>query len=276
LITVAGGSGRLGTLLVQRLGAGGRPVRVLTRDPVRAARLLPAGVDIRPADVRRPDALPDAVAGSSVVVSALQGFIGPRGISPRTVDDLGNRNLFDAAAAVGADVVMVSVVGASADSPFELFRAKHAAEQHLRGLGIPWTIVRSTAFRDTWVDVLRETATRSGRLVVFGAGANPITFASVEDVAAAVVTAVEEPSCRGHVVEVGGPEDLTLTELAVRVASADGRPLPPRHVPTAVVRLLAATVGRVHPQLGRQTRAALAMEREDLTLPRRPGQLPDA
>ena len=135
------------------------------------------------ADVRRPETLRDAVATSSVVVSAMHGFIGPRGTSPHTVDDLGNRALFDAAAAAGADVVMMSVVGAAADSPFELFAAKFAAEQHLRGLDVPWTIVRSTAFLETWVDIIRDTAGRSGRPVVFGPGANPINFALVEDVA---------------------------------------------------------------------------------------------
>ena len=267
MITVAGGTGRLGTLVVRRLRDHGRPVRVLTRDSARAAHLLPLDVEVRVADVRRPDSLPDALAGSSVVVSAMHGFIGPRGISPRTVDDLGNRALFDATAATGANVVMVSVVGAAADSPFELFAAKYAAEQHLRGLGIPWTIVRSTAFLETWVDVIRETAARSGRPVIFGPGANPINFAQVGDVAAAVVTAVEDPARHGQVVEIGGPEDLTLTELAIRIATADGRPLPARHVPTTLLRIVAATVGRLQPQLGRQVRATLAMEREDLTFP---------
>lgn len=265
MITIAGGTGRLGSLVVERLRSSGRPVRVLTRDAGRAAHVVPMGVEVRVADVCRPGSLVTAVAGSAVVVSAMHGFLGPRGTSPHTVDDLGNRALFEAAAAAGADVVMVSVVGAAAHSPFELFAAKYAAEQHLRGLDVPWTIVRSTAFLETWVDIIRDTAARSGRPVVFGPGANPINFALVEDVASAVVAAVEDPASRGRVIEIGGPEDLTLTELATRVATSDARPLPPRHVPTPVLRLLAATVGRLHPQLGRQVRAALAMEREDLT-----------
>jgi NADH dehydrogenase len=267
LITVAGGTGRLGTLVVGRLRDAGLPVRALTRDASRAAHLGPLDVEVRVADVRHPDTLPGAVAGSQVVVSAMHGFVGPRGISPRTVDDLGNRALFDAAAEAGADVVMVSVVGAAPRSPFELFEAKYAAEQHLRGVGVPWTIVRSSAFLETWVEVLRETATRSGRPVVFGRGDNPVNFVPVADVADAVASAVLEPEQRGRVVEVVGPEDLTLTELATRVATADGRSLPPRHVPPAVLRVTAATVGRLSPQLGRQVRAALAMDGADLRGP---------
>lgn len=263
MITVAGGSGRLGTLVVRRLGAAGLHVRVLTREPARAAHLTD-DAEIVVADVRNPDRLALAVEGSATVVSAVHGFLGSRGESPATVDDAGNRALADAAAHAGAEVVLVSVVGAAEDSPFELFVAKYAAEQHLRGLGVPWTIVRSPAFVETWVEVLRETATRSGRPVVFGHGDNPVGFVGVAQVADAVVAAVRDPGQRGRVVEVVAAENLTLNELASRVATTDGRPLPPRHVPPLMLRVVAATAGRLNPQLGRQARAALAMDRAEL------------
>ena len=41
----------------------------------------------------------------------------------------GNANLVDATRAAGADLVLMSAVGACADSPMELFRMKHTAEQ---------------------------------------------------------------------------------------------------------------------------------------------------
>jgi uncharacterized protein YbjT (DUF2867 family) len=266
VITVAGGSGRLGTLVVRRLAAAGRQVRVLTREPSRAAHLAD-DAEIVVADVRDAPALRRAVEGSATVVSAMHGFVGGRGESPASVDDAGNRALADAAAHAGAEVVMVSVVGAATDSPFELFVAKYAAEEHLRGLGVPWTIVRSPAFVETWVEVLRETATRAGRPVVFGHGDNPVNFVPVEHVADAVVAAVLDLGQRGRVVEVVGTENLTLNELATRVATTDGRPLPPRHVPPFMLRVVAATLGRLNPQLGRQARAALAMDRAELRGP---------
>ena len=45
--------------------------------------------------------------------------------------------------------MLVSVVGASPGHPIGLFRAKHAAEDMLRSSGIPWTMVRATAFLST-------------------------------------------------------------------------------------------------------------------------------
>ena len=77
------------------------------------------------------------MVGVATVVSAVQGFAGPGRVTPESVDRAGNVHLIDAAEAAGADVVLMSVVGASADSPMELFRAKYAAEQHLRASGVP-------------------------------------------------------------------------------------------------------------------------------------------
>ena len=75
--------------------------------------------------------LPAPSLGSATVVSAVQGFAGPGGGSPESVDRDGNKHLIDAASAVDADFVLMSVVGAAADSPMELFRMKWAAEQYL-------------------------------------------------------------------------------------------------------------------------------------------------
>lgn len=48
-------------------------------------------------------------------------------------------------------------------------------------------------------------------------------------------------------------------------ATASGRTAPPRHVPRPMLRLLAAVLGPVQPNRARQIRAAIAMDRIDLT-----------
>src|SRR5207237_2811378 len=113
------GTGRLGSLLVQRLVGKGIDVRVLTRDPQRAEH-LPATVEIVSGDVRDSGSLRAAVAGVHTVVSAVQGFAGPGRGSPASGDGDGNKHLIDAAGAVDADFILMSVVGATADSPMEL------------------------------------------------------------------------------------------------------------------------------------------------------------
>ena len=265
MILLAGGTGRLGGVLTARLTELGLPVRVLTRDPARAAGLITHGAEVVTGDVRDRASLALAVRGADVVVSSVHGFAGPGGGSPATVDRQGNINLIDAAKAAGAEFVLMSVAGAAADSPMELFRMKYAAEQYLRATVPGWTIVRATAFLELWIEVLSKTAARSGRPVVFGHGNNPVNFVSVTDVAALVEHVITDPATRGRVLEIGGPANLTFNQLAAAVQETAGRTGPPRHVPPAVLRLLAGTIGRVRPRFGRMTRAALVMDRDDFT-----------
>jgi uncharacterized protein YbjT (DUF2867 family) len=265
MILVAGGTGRLGTLVVNRLVSGGISVRVLTRDPTHASHLIGDHVEVVTGDVRDRASLAPATSGVDVVVSAVHGFTGVGGNSPATVDRDGNANLLDAAQAAGAAFVLLSTVGAAPDSPIELFRMKHAAEGIALDRGIPTTIIRATAFLELWIELMEQTAARSGRPLVFGRGDNPINFVSVGDVAALVERAVTDPATRGTTLEIGGPDNLTFNELAHAIQTAEGRTGGPRHVPPPMLRLMANTVGRVKPLLGRQARAALAMDRTDLT-----------
>jgi NADH dehydrogenase len=265
MILIAGGTGRLGTVLAARLAGRGLAVRVLTRVPARADHLSGLGIEVAAGDVRERASLEAAVRGADVVVSAIHGFTGPRGTSPTTIDYQGNVSLIDAARAAGAQLVLMSVVGAAADSPMELFRMKHAAEQHLLAGDGDWTIVRATAFLELWIDVLAKTAARSGRPVVFGRGGNPINFVSVTDVAGLVEQAVTDPSTRGRILEIGGPDNLSFNQLATAIQQAAERTAAPRHVPPLVLWLLARSAGYLKPELGRQARAALAMDHGDFS-----------
>lgn len=250
MIAIAGGTGRLGSLLARRLAEQGLGVRVITRDPARAAHLQDLSLEIVTADVRDRAGIRSALEGARIVVSAVHGFVGPGRVSPDSVDREGNVNVIDAASELGLDVILVSVVGAAAEHPMELFRAKHAAEQHLVASRARWTIVRATAFIELWEEIM-------GRQIVFGRGENPINFVSVHDVAAAVERAVLDAGMRGQVIEVGGPRNLTFNQLAALLRRVHGRSGSVRHIPRALLRLTAP--------FSRQVRAALAMDTIDMT-----------
>ncbi len=221
---------------------------MLTRDRERARGL--DGVEVVVGDVRAPGTLDAAVDGAEVVVSAVHGFAGPGRVTPATVDRAGNAHLVDAARRAGADVVLLSVVGASPDSPMELFRAKYDAEQHLRTSGAAWTIVRSTAFVELWAEIM-------ARPVVLGRGENPINFVAVADVAAVVADAVGDRARRGQVLEVGGPDDLTFNQFAALLVECGVATGKVRHVPRGVLRAMAV--------VSRKARAAVAMDTEDMS-----------
>ncbi|MCY0906067.1 SDR family oxidoreductase [Arthrobacter sp. H14-L1] len=258
MIVVAGGSGLLGRQVVNDLLLSGERVRVLARDPGRARAVLGDEVDVRAADVREAG-LVQVLDGASVVISAVHGVLGGRGDGPLDVDQRGNANLIDAAATVSAGVVLVSVIGAAADSTLELFRAKHAAEQHLAASGAQWTIVRAAPFLETWLDILIQTAGKSGRPMVFGRGELPIPFVSARDVAAVVCRASTDTTLRGRVLEVAG-EPLSMTELAHILQAARGWDGTVRHLPRPVLRALAALARPVNPAFARKNQAAAALD----------------
>ena len=265
MIAVAGGTGTLGTRLVPRLAGQGHAVRVLTRDPARAARLAGPGVEVARADVRDARDVAKALDGAGTVISAVHGFGGPGGVSPASVDRAGNANLIGAAARAGASFVLVSVVGAAPAHPIELFRTKHAAEQTLRASGTPWTIVRATAFMVTWATIMGGALQASGKILVFGRGDNPVNFVSATDVAALVELAATDPGLRGQVLQLGGPDNLTFNQVAALLQEAAGRTGKVRHVPRPVLQAIATLARAIKPALGRQARAALAMDTIDMT-----------
>ncbi|MEO3938616.1 NAD(P)H-binding protein [Dermatophilaceae bacterium Soc4.6] len=261
MITLVGGTGRLGRQVAAALVAQGRAVRVVSRhagtegaDPERAVAELVA------ADVADPRQARAVVDGSTAIVAAMTGMDPRRGAGPRAVDRDAAINLIDAAAEFGCHLVLVSVVGAALNSPIELFRMKAAAEAHLKARDLPWTIVRATAFAETWADIITASTGRDGRPRLLGPARNPMNFVPVADVAATVIRAIDAAALRGRCVEVDGPENLSLTDLAARLT---GRP--PRHLPTPLVRTLGWAARPLAPGLARIARQAIAMEHLDLT-----------
>jgi NADH dehydrogenase len=232
-----------------------------------ATGLADAGADLYPGDIRSPETVRLAMRGVSVAVSAVQGLEGTGGVTPQSVDRDGNCNLVDAALEAGASVVLMSAVGAAPDSPMEMFRMKWAAEEHLRASSVPWTILRATVFAETWADILRQAGGGSGRLQVFGRGDNPINFVAISDVVPAVVRAVLDPSLRGQIIELGGPDHLTFNEFATQI-DVDGRA--PKHLPRILLRIMGSAARPFNPQLARQARAAVYMDTADMTFDIRP------
>jgi uncharacterized protein YbjT (DUF2867 family) len=266
MILVAGGTGGLGTRVVESLLAAGAQVRVLTRDADRA-RHLPPGADVCVGDIRDPAVAARAVRGAATVISAIQGFAGTDPDGPAAVDHRGNSNLITAAGAAGAGhFILISIHGAAAGHSLGLWRAKYQAEQELRASGVDWTIIRPTAFMETWISTLAAPIRRGGKAVVFGRGDNPVNFVSVADVAAMVVAACAEPGLRGVVAEIGGPENVSLTEfcrMLMNILSLSG---PVRHVPRPVMRLSALLLRPIRPDLARLVQAGVLMDTADMTL----------
>jgi NADH dehydrogenase len=267
-VLVAGGTGRLGQLVVARLVCRGRSVRVLTRGTARTRAMVkafPDQVEVVTGDVRDRASLQPALVGISAVVSAIHGFAGA-GLSPATVDWAGNHNLLEAARAAGAtDFVLLSVHQAAASHPIELFRMKYRAEQAVRASGLRWTILRATAFMETWLNILAAPLVKGQPALVFGRGTNPINFVSAYDVAEYVAEIVDAPALRGEIFEAGGRENISMNTLVDVFRQVTGCTGPTRRIPRPALRLMAALMRPFKPELARQAQAAMVMDTKDMT-----------
>ena len=248
-------------------------MRILTRDPARATQLAELGVEVVCGDLRNPTSVRRAADGADTIVAAAHGFAASDGNSPDSVDRRGNRHLIDAAAEAGASVVLVSVVGAGPGSQLDLFRAKYDAEQYLWSTGVPATVVRATAFIETWIGILGEPLQRNGRGLVFGRGVNPINFVSATAVAALLERAVVDPRLRGQTIEIGGPSNITMCDFVALLAAQLGLPDSPRHIPRTVLRVMSTLLRRIRPSIAAQAKAAVIMDTHDMTFDDEPLRL---
>lgn len=263
MIAVIGGTGRLGRALVGLLHEA--KVRVLTRDRARAGG-LPASVEIVEGDVRDEAARHSALRGCATVVSAMHGFAGPSPTSPESVDRDANLGLIAAAREAGVrHFVLLSVHGAAADHPMSLHRAKFAAEQALRTSGLHFTIIRPTAFLETWTDIIGGPLEEKGRALVFGHGQNPINFVPIADVAALVARAVLSGGLERDTVELGGPENISFVTLARRLIDARGGAGTIQHIPLPVLRAMSVLARPFSPEFARQAQAAVVMNTVDMS-----------
>lgn len=266
MILIAGGTGTLGTQVVSLLVARGLEVRILTREAARARHLEGDLVEVVKGDARNPSACERAVSGTRTVISAVHGFSGTGDSSPRAVDGEGNANLIRAARSAAAEhFILVSVQGAAPDHPMELLRMKYAAEQELKASGLAWTIIRPTAYMETWGTIIGEPLMETGKTRIFGRGENPINFVSSRDVARFVELAVVEGAMRGELVEVGGPENLTMKQFARTFETVTGKRGKKSHVPLPVMRLMSVVMRPINPSLARQVQAGVVMDTRDFS-----------
>jgi uncharacterized protein YbjT (DUF2867 family) len=251
-VLVAGGTGFVGTALVTELTARGHAVSVLARSPDAAA--LPAGVDRIALDLTSADGatLREAIAGHDAVVNlvALSPLFTPRGgpESHRRVHLGGTEALVTAAEDAGVTrFVQLSALGADPDGATHYIRAKGQAERVVRESSLDWVLVRpSVVFGDggEFLDFTRLLTTPYVTGLP-GGGATRFQPIWIGDLVPMLADCVEDTSRVGETYELGGPQVLTLADVARQVYAAEGRSLRVVPIPMGLAKLGLTIGGRV-------------------------------
>ena len=236
MILIAGATSQPGRRLIPMLVEKGYPVRALTRDARKLEFARSLGVEVIEGDLRQPDTLLRACEGAEAVVSLVTA-IGENLI--QEVDEAGNRSLMETAQRSGVKrFVFVSAYGAARTHPVDFFRSKYWVEEHLKSLPMAYTILRPTAFMESWCARIGKQVVNGGRVMVYGNGKNPINFIAAEDVAKFIVLALEDPRLRNQTLTIGGPQNLTWGEVVAIYERLSGKRAPKRSIPAWWLKML--------------------------------------
>jgi nucleoside-diphosphate-sugar epimerase len=270
---VTGGTGFVGSHLVELLLAGGHEVTCLARNPAKARALfdarLPGIVEGTLEDER---ALRGGMAGAEVV------FHVAGAVAARSRADFFDRNegatrrvlacappsvrrfvYVSSLAAAGPAPRGRQLLGGEPEHPVTHYGAsKLAAERAVRESSVPWTIVRPPAVygpRDAEFLRVFKLAAR-GLVPVFGDGSQELSFVYVEDLARALVTAARAPEAESGIYYPGHPEVVRSRAFVTAVGRAV-RPHGPAPVvipiPGLVARGALWVIGTAAALLGRTT-----------------------
>jgi uncharacterized protein YbjT (DUF2867 family) len=225
LVLVVGGTGMLGSQVVDRLIARGKMVRALVRSSSQTAPLADVGVELATGDLLDPESLLSAIDGVDAVVTSAAGYTAHTPGDTIETDRTGNRNLIDAAAEVGVRrFVFTSILTCDQTPDIPHFWAKKLAEDALAERGVPFVALRPGAFVDDF-GMWGGDGFAAGRVTTMGDSTVPLTRVYTPDLADNLAAAVDADVSTGERIDIGWDRPLSARELAEIAGSILGRDL---------------------------------------------------
>jgi NADH dehydrogenase len=212
-ILLLGSTGFFGRGVAHKLIDGGHQLRVLVRDPMKAAAFKVRGAQVVVGDALDPNALKQSAQGTEHIIS----LVAVRRNQPQSylaVNVDGPRIMAEAAKAAGVkSVVLVSVIGARLDQHYRYLTSRWMGEQELAKSGVAGTILRFSLVvaeeGGALVDFERQ-ANFGPFVIIPGSGQAHMQPILREDAARCVVETIGRPELLGKIVELGGPEVVTF------------------------------------------------------------------
>ncbi len=207
LITTAGKVGAEAARLLARREV---PVRVLVRDPVKAAALERDGVEVVRGDLAERADVDAAVKGVSAVV-----LVSPAVPAPEVA-------VVDSAVHAGVGHVVKITSKASADSPIPRRRHQAGIEDALTASGLGCTLLRNNAYMQNFLMLAPGIARTDG----FGSstGDGRVGMVDTRDVAAVAAEIAVAPAAHaGKTYWPTGPESLSYADAAAVLTRVLGR-----------------------------------------------------
>lgn len=238
MFAIAGVSGHTGSIVATTLLAAGKPVRVIVRDAAKGAAWKAKGAEVAVASLDDRAALAAALAGAEGAYL----LIPPGGFGDTDIPASKARY---AQAIVGAvtdarpgHVVFLSSVGAQHAAGTGPIKYLKPIEDGLRASGVPSTFLRAAFFMENWAGVAKG-AIESGTLYY----ALPVRIPQVAttDIGKTAARLLVEGARGTRVVNLAGPAELDLGDVAAALSKVAGKPIQGVVVPPSA--MIEALVG---------------------------------
>lgn len=214
-ILVTGATGTTGNAVIRQLSAAGILSRALVRNPAKAVGVDLPHINVVTGDLSDPASLSEAMEG----VEALYLNVVPGAAALNQID-----NAIAAAKSAGvSNIVKLSGLLASADSPSEIIRMHAEADDRVAGSGINYTILRANSFHQN-IEGQLETIKATGTFYL-PLGDAQQSLIDVQDIAAAAIVAMTTDTHHNQRYDITGPESLSFHDVAKILSKVSGKPV---------------------------------------------------
>jgi len=249
-VLVIGGDGFVGSVLCDELARRGHDVTALSRDPDPSK--FTESVETATGDVTAYDSIEGAFEGRDVVINlvALSPLFQPKGGNEKHFEIHlgGTENAVRAAEAHSVPkLVQMSALGADSNGSTAYIRSKGQAETVVRDSALDWVIVRPSVVFGEGGEFVSFTEQLTPPFVAPLPGGGRTRFQPiwVGDLAPLLADAVAESDHTGETYEIGGPEVLTLADVARMAQRAKGRSVSIVPVPMALAEVGLSAAGPI-------------------------------
>jgi uncharacterized protein YbjT (DUF2867 family) len=235
-ILVAGATGYLGGFVAREFKSRGHFVRALARSPHKLDPMKGAFDEIVNGEITVPESIKDVCEGIDVVFSSIGITKQKNKLTFKDVDYQGNKNLFEVAKKAGVKkFIYVSVFNGPNLLHLDIVKAHEDFVNVLRASGMNYAIIRPTGYFSDMGELFQMA--KKGRVYLFGRGNNAINPIHGADLA---VTCVDAMQGQRQEIDVGGPEILTLREIAALALKTQDKPVKITSIPLWLTRITVA------------------------------------